>query len=67
MIEQIKEVLSYGSPKEWAKTQDNIAKVRNIERVWREVFNNKTDHCSFCARTEMYNHLVKYLKGHGHL
>jgi hypothetical protein len=67
MIERIKEVLLYGDPSTWSKTKENQAKVKDIEKVWRDVFNNKKDMCGWCARVEMVKHLTKYLKGNGHL
>jgi hypothetical protein len=67
MIEEIKNVLSYGDPSKWQKTKENQAKVKDIERIWRNVFNNKTDMCWWCARVEMVKQLTKYMQGHGHL
>jgi len=64
-MEQIKEILSWGDPSNWEKNGINKERVQMMERIFREVFNNRDDICGWCTRREMYKHLLKYAKGHG--
>jgi hypothetical protein len=66
MIEEAKQIIKEGDPGFWAKNKENILNVNKMGKVFIHLTGKKID-CTWCARSEIYNYLKRWLKGNGYL
>ncbi len=66
MIGRAIELVKLGNPDKWAKTRDNKSIVDEMGGILSNLAGVNVD-CSWCARGQIFKHLLKWLEGNGHL